>query len=188
MLDLLSSEMKAEQLARARVPTGWVLGLTALYFARPSAELFALGIAVAAVGEALRLWAAGHLEKNERLATNGPYARTRNPLYFGSLWVGVGFVLATGRPELAVLLGLLFFVIYLPVMRREAARLREAFPDTYPSYEAAVPLFLPRLQARRASNGDSRFSWSRVRRNREHVTVLGVVAVAAILAARLALG
>lgn len=168
------------------MPAGWVLGLAAIYFARPSAALFVAGMGIAAAGEAFRLWASGYLEKNASLAMGGPYALTRNPLYFGSLGVGLGFVLATGRPELALLLGLLYVAIYIPVMRREAARLREAFPETYPKYEATVPLFVPRLGSSPAARGG--FEWKRVSRNREHVTVLGVVAVATILGVRLVLG
>ena len=171
----------SDVLARARVPLGWALGLVALYFARPRPGFFAAGLIFAGIGEAFRLWASGHLEKNRRLATSGPYAMTRNPLYLGSLVIGVGFVLATGRPELAAPLAALFLIVYWPVMKREADRLREAFPSAYAEYEKRVPLFVPRPVK---ASGDG-FVWRRVTENREHVTVLGILMVAVVLAWRL---
>jgi protein-S-isoprenylcysteine O-methyltransferase Ste14 len=176
-------------LARWRVPLGWLLGLGALYVARPTRGYLLAGVVLALLGEALRLWASGCLEKNRRLATRGPYAWTRNPLYLGSLLVGFGFCLATGRPVLVALLAVLFLAVYLPVMRREAARLAEAFPGDYAEYAAVVPLFLPRPPARAQSgSGLSGFCWSRVRANREHWTVLGLLLVVSILGGKLWLG
>lgn len=178
-------------LAKLRVPLGWVLGLGAIYVARPTRGYLPAGVAMAILGEALRLWASGHLEKNRRLTTGGPYAWTRNPLYLGSLLLGLGFCLATGRPALVVLLAALFVAVYLPVMRREAARLDEAFPKDYAGYAARVPLFLPRPPGDAdAGSGleSSRFSWVRVRENREHWTVLGLLLVVSILSGKLWLG
>lgn len=189
----------SDLLARARVPLGWALGLAALYFARPRMGLFVAGVVLAGIGEGLRLWASGHLAKNRRLTTTGPYALSRNPLYLGSLLVGVGFLLATGRPALAVPLAMLFVSVYLPVMKREANRLREAFPGSYAEYEERVPLFLPRLCLPRPGREkrvplypprpgclvSGGFTWRRVTENREHVTVVGVLLVAALLAWRL---
>jgi protein-S-isoprenylcysteine O-methyltransferase Ste14 len=179
------------RLSRWRVPLGWLLGLGALYVARPMPWTLVAGIAVALPGEALRLWASGHLEKNRRLATGGPYAWTRNPLYLGSLLVGLGFCISTGRALLVVALAGLFVAVYLPVMRHEAARLAQAFPGHYADYAERVPLFLPRLPApaQPASEEErAQFSWSRVRENRELWTVLGVLLVVSILAGKLWLG
>lgn len=187
----------SERLTRWRVPLGWLVGLGAIYVARPTPAYLLAGVLVALPGELLRVWASGHLEKNRRLATGGPYAWTRNPLYLGSLLVGLGFCAATGRPTLLVVLAVLFVAVYLPVMKREAARLREAFPEDYSGYAERVPLFLPRppavsVSVAEAGSGElgesSRFSWSRVRENRENWTVVGVLLVGSILAGRLWLG
>ncbi len=167
-------------LARWRVPLGWVLGLVALYLATPDPKLYVTGLGVAGLGEAIRLWAAGHLERWKGLTTSGPYAWTRNPLYLGSVLVGLGFALATGRWEILVLLALFLFLVYRPVMRREAAALAEAHPEPYAAYAEEVPLFLPRVTPYRGGVG-RRFSWKRVWSNCEHVTVLGVSAVAALI-------
>jgi protein-S-isoprenylcysteine O-methyltransferase Ste14 len=174
--------MDAEALARWRVPAGWALGLLAIWLAEPKALYLLSGVLIAVAGESLRLWASGYLEKDRALATEGPYAWTRNPLYLGSLLVGLGFTLATGRPLFVLVLAALFAVIYLPVMKREAARLEAAFPGVYSSYASRVPLLFPRWP--REPGGGKAFSWAQVWRNREPRTVAGLVLVAAILWAK----
>lgn len=169
----------AEKLSRWRVPLGWALGLGALYLASPRWELYTAGLTLAAFGEAIRIWAAGHLDKHTRLVRSGPYAWTRNPLYFGSAGVGLGFALATGRLFLVAVVVALFAVVYVPVMKREAARLAEAFPEAYPAYAERTPLFWPRPPERRERGGA--FSMARMRRNREHWTVLGWLGAALII-------
>ena len=184
--DTLGAVSGAGEIARWRVPLGWGLGLFALYLAEPTAIHLALGIALAAAGEAIRLWASGHLEKNERLTMTGPYAWTRNPLYLGSFLLGLGFCIASrGWLFVPVLLALFLFV-YHPVMKREASRLGQVYPEAYESYAARVPLFVPgrpgKETAREPGGG---FSWERVTKNREHVTLLGLAIVVAVLVAKL---
>lgn len=171
--------IKAETLSKWRVPLGWAVGLGALYLATPRIELYIAGLTIAAFGESIRIWAAGHLDKNTRLATAGPYAWTRNPLYFGSAWMGLGFALATGHPLLVVVVGVLFIAVYAPVMKREAASMAEAFASEYPAYAERTPLFWPRFP--KTKDGGSEFSLARLRRNREHLTVLGWLGVAALI-------
>jgi protein-S-isoprenylcysteine O-methyltransferase Ste14 len=172
--------MTSEKIARWRVPIGWLLGLLALWFAEPTGGYLLVGVLVAMIGESLRLWASGYLEKDRRLATAGPYAWTRNPFYLGSFFVGVGFMLATGRVILLFLLVALFAAVYFPVMKREATRLEASFPGDYSVYAARVPLLLPRPPREESAPG-ANFSWSQVWLNREPVTVIGVVLVVAIL-------
>ena len=130
------------------------------------------------------MWAAGHLEKNQRVASGGPYRWTRNPLYLGSLMVGTGFALATGRVVLLVAVAVLYIAVYVPVMRREEAHLGQVFPGDYAAFADRVPLFWPRIP-----KGDDRalsgFSVERLRRNREHWTILGWLLVTGFLAWRL---
>jgi len=155
------------------------VGLTALYVASLGMPLYAAGLAIAALGEAVRVWAAGHLDKNTRLTMSGPYAWTRNPLYFGSAWIGLGFSLATGRLFLVAAVTGLFVAVYVPVMKREAARLAEAFPAAYHAYADRTPLFWPRWP--KAGHEGGGFSTKRLLANREHLTVAGWLAVAGII-------
>ena len=126
-----------------RIPLGFVLGIAYLIFAHPTEGSLVLGGAVALVGVLIRAWASGHISKNERLATSGPYAHSRNPLYLGSFLIAAGFAVAA-HWSLLVAVVAFFLLIYYPTMRREIANIQERFPDAYARYATNVPLFFPR--------------------------------------------
>jgi protein-S-isoprenylcysteine O-methyltransferase Ste14 len=171
----------AERLVRLRVPLTWALGLAAIVLARPTAELFSLGLIIAALGEALRIWAAGHLVKGGEVTRSGPYSWTRNPLYLGSSLMGLGFCIAAGRWELGALLGILLFGVYRPVILTEAEKLAERFPEDYAAYAKTVPLFFPVPWRRGPGGRDRGFSWERVWANREYKAAAGWLAVVLLL-------
>ena len=137
----------ADFVARLRVPAGFVLVAAFAYFSNPSFASLEAGIPVSLAGLALRAWAAGHLAKNRQLATSGPYAYLRNPLYVGTLLVAAGLAAASRSPGLALLFAAVFFLVYLPVVELEEQHLRKLFPE-YASYAGRVPAFWPRLHAR----------------------------------------
>src|SRR6185295_20170436 len=120
-------------------------GAAFIFFARPTPRMLLIGASVSVLGLVLRAWAAGHIRKNAQLATSGPYAFTRNPLYFGSFMLGLGFTIASGKWLLAVLFAGLFIGIYLPVMRVEATTMAQLFGVDFENYRRSVPLFFPRL-------------------------------------------
>ena len=93
------------RIARLRVPLGYVLGAGALWLASPTPRSLAAGAAVGAIGEALRIWAAGHLEKGREVTSSGPYALTRHPLYAGSTIIGAGIAGMSSAIALSGLLG-----------------------------------------------------------------------------------
>ncbi len=95
-------------------------------------------------GLLIRALASGHVRKNESLAISGPYAYTRNPLYLGSLLIGLGFAVAARSCWVGVALVVMFVAIYVPVIRDEEAFLRKTFPD-FEEYARRVPRILPRL-------------------------------------------
>jgi protein-S-isoprenylcysteine O-methyltransferase Ste14 len=168
---------------RWRVPLGFLCGALFLIFAKPRPLTLGIGGAIALVGLALRAWSAGHIRKNAQLATSGPYAYTRNPLYLGSFLLGVGFTIAAAQPLLGLLFAALFLGIYLPVMRVEAATLAELFGEDYAVYARAVPLFVPRLMPYRDErNGDARFDASLYMRYREYQAALGLLVAWGLLA------
>jgi protein-S-isoprenylcysteine O-methyltransferase Ste14 len=154
------------------VPAGWLVGALALALARPTPESVLIGMALALPGEALRLWASGHIDKTRALATGGPYAHTRNPLYAGSLALGLGVASASASLWVVAALALYFLAFYPPVVREEAAFLRAKFADAYAAWAAEVPLFVPRLTP--GGPRGSRFDWDRVARNREWRTALAL--------------
>jgi protein-S-isoprenylcysteine O-methyltransferase Ste14 len=154
----------------------YVAALALALFADPRPVTFAIGCAIVAIAWALRIWAFGHLDKNEHMVTTGPYAHTRNPAYLGSFLAMVGVALAAGNADttrgrivwgLAIVLSIAFFAIYLPrKFKREYTRLRRIFGEQLDRHAANVPNFWPQLSAWRS--GDTRmFSWQRVTSNHE---------------------
>jgi hypothetical protein len=163
-----------------------------LSIADPRTPTLELGLAVAAGGETIRLWATGHLVKNDRLTRSGPYAHVRNPLYLGTLLILVGFSVAGSSshfPGILVPLCLLplglaiFFGYYMPrKLRIESDRLVRRFGADAAEYIAAVPSLVPRRRPARLGPGEpSFFATARVVSNNEHLTLLAVALGAAAL-------
>jgi len=128
---------------RLRVPFGFLLGGLYLAFARPTPGSLLVGGVIAFCGVLVRAWAAGHIVKNDRLATTGPYAHTRNPLYFGSFLIAAGFAIAA-HWSLLLLVVAFFALVYGPTIRSEREFVRSRFPDAYDDYARNVPAFVPR--------------------------------------------
>jgi protein-S-isoprenylcysteine O-methyltransferase Ste14 len=166
---------------RIRVPLGFLFAAFFLYLATPQWWPLAVGSVIALAGVWIRAIASGHVKKNEELATTGPYAYTRNPLYFGSIVIALGFALAALRWEIAVALVVLFGAIYIPVIRGEEQFLRQHFPG-YEEYCSRVPRLLPRLRASDA--GRSHFSSELYWKHREYNALIGTLAVIAALVAK----
>lgn len=173
----------ADRAARLRVPCGFLLAAACAWLARPSWFSLLAGLPLMLAGMALRAWAAGHLLKNERLATGGPYAHTRNPLYLGTAALAAGVALAARRPLLALLLAAFFLLLYLPAIELEEQHLRRLFPD-YEAYARRTP----RLGLRLAGRSPERFRWDLYKRNREHRALLALLAGLAWLAWKAARG
>jgi len=168
--------------SRYRVTAGYVVGALALWLSRPNGLSILLALPLVISGEALRLWASGHIEKTRRLATGGPYAHTRNPLYVGSLLLALGLAAASASSWVVVAVAAYFLAFYPSVIREEASFLRQTFPEEYGLWARDVPLFLPRLSP--AGPKATRFDWSRVAANREWRTALAIPAVVLLLLAR----
>ena len=143
------TERTTRVLATARVTAVYLLAGAMLAFARPTPAGVAVGGLFMLTGELLRVWAAGHLVKNERLVTTGPYRHVRNPLYLGRLAIFVGLCLMAPLPRGAhwgiLVAGLaVFFFYYLPRKERvEPARLRALHGEAFERYHRAVPALLP---------------------------------------------
>lgn len=161
---------------RWRVPLGFLCAAVFILMAKPTRAALIAGACVSLVGLAIRAWAAGHIRKNDQLATSGPYAFSRNPLYLGSFLLGLGFTIAAGQLILGLLFVALFLGIYFPVMRVEAATMAELFGKKYKTYEQSVPLFFPRLTPfRQNDSAGVKFDRSLYLRYREYRAALGLV-------------
>jgi protein-S-isoprenylcysteine O-methyltransferase Ste14 len=164
----------ADFFARWRVRLGYLLAIVVLFLARPTFRSILLGAAVGLPGLIVRAYAAGYLHKQEVLTVTGPYARTRNPLYFGSSLLALGAAFAMNSWIAAALLLLYFALVYSLVMRREERELREKHGAAFNSYAARVPLFFPSFSvSRQQTLPETRFSWSQYKKNHEHQAALG---------------
>ena len=166
---------------RIRVPLGFAFALLYFWLARPTWRSIALGAVAIVPGLLIRALASGHVHKNEALATSGPYAYTRNPLYLGSLLVGIGFAVAARSWWVGGVLVVMFFLIYMPVIRDEERFLREKFPQ-FEEYARRVPRMLPQMTpARSASHDAGGFSLPLYLKHREWNALLGAVGIVVVL-------
>jgi hypothetical protein len=163
----------ADQVARLRVPSGFLLAATFAGLSHPRPDSLLLGVPVSALGLALRGWAAGHVAKNRRLAQSGPYAWSRNPLYLGTLLVAAGLVIAGRNVALAVIFAAVFLLVYLPVIELEEQHLRDLFP-AYGDYAQRVPKLLGFRPGPRSAG--QRFQPALYWKNREYQALLGFLA------------
>lgn len=169
---------------RIRVPLGFLFALLYFWLARPTWQSIAIGAILIVPGLLIRALASGHVRKNEALATSGPYAYTRNPLYLGSLLIGIGFAVASRSWWVVVALVVMFFAIYIPVIRGEEKFLREKFPD-FEGYMRRVPRMLPRVTPYRSGEDGGGFSFELYTKHREWNALLGAVAMTAGLVVKM---
>jgi protein-S-isoprenylcysteine O-methyltransferase Ste14 len=165
------------RLARLRVPLGFASFAVVIGLARPTWPLLAVGSALAAIGEAIRIWAAGHVEKGREVTRSGPYRFLAHPLYAGSALMGVGLAIATASFWSAVIIGVYLGVTITAAIRSEEATLRERFGSEYDGYLRGIA---------ESGAGARSFSLARARRNREHRAVAGLAGVMLLLALKAA--
>ena len=128
--------MMWSKLARLRVPLGFAAFGLCLWLASPTPRSIAIGAAIALIGQALRVWAAGHIEKGREVTQSGPYRLMRHPLYVGSSIMGVGFSVAAASLATAALVMLYFLVTYVAAVRTEEATLDARFDGAYSAYRS----------------------------------------------------
>jgi len=175
-------------LVRRRTVFTWLIPLLLLaavyHFHRDDGGLASLvgGIVFVFLGEVVRFWAAGYISKDEIVTTGGPYAHVRNPLYFGSLLLTVGYGLVSGLGIYGVVAMVVFFTIFhLAAIRYEEGFLTQKFGAAYVQYLTQVPRLLPSPIAR--THGEGQYSWAQSLRNREHISALFAVGFIVLLAA-----
>jgi protein-S-isoprenylcysteine O-methyltransferase Ste14 len=169
---------------RWRVRTGYLVAVLYWLLAAPVTRSILLGGIIALVGLLIRGAASGYLRKYESLATSGPYARTRNPLYLGSGFLALGFAIAGDSLTAGALVMAYFATFYYQVMRNEEADLRQRFGAIFDAYAARVPLFFPWIPPKKREfppAGGGSFSWPQYLRNREYKALIGTIAGLGIL-------
>ena len=163
------------RLARLRVPLGFVFAIAVLWLAQPSGRTLVAGSVVAGLGEALRIWAAGHLSKSREVTSSGPYRLFAHPLYVGSSIMGIGLAIASGSLPVAVLILVYLAATIGAAVRSEEAFLRQKFGDQYDRYRRGE------IGARDSAASTRKFTLAQAIANREHRAMGGVVLAVLLL-------
>ena len=172
----------AELARRYRRTIAIPLMVIVLYFAQFDKRYFIFSYFLIVAGEALRIWAAGHLHKEKILTTGGPYRLFRNPLYLGSFMISLGFYLIMSPWWILLVILVYFGLFYLPVVRHEEQTLRAKFPKEYSAYAKAIPAFFP--ATRLWPYPTTHFSFEQMMKNKEYNAILGILLVYAYLLLR----
>ncbi|OGR86347.1 MAG: hypothetical protein A3A86_03660 [Elusimicrobia bacterium RIFCSPLOWO2_01_FULL_60_11] len=179
-----------------RVRLGAAAGIVFIWRAQPTSLVFLFsGLLLGSLGILLRQWAAGCLMKNDELATKGPYAIVRNPLYLGSFVAAAGLMLAAtsfahptdlrrGHVDRTLFFWAILWIfidsVYMPKIRKEAALLRARFGAEYDAYAERVPALFPRL-SRQLRPNFSTFSVELWKKNEEYWSLVGFAFICVIL-------
>jgi protein-S-isoprenylcysteine O-methyltransferase Ste14 len=146
-----------------------------LLFAKPEPVGMVVGMILIVMGEAIRIWAAGHLQKNERLTVTGPYAYVKNPLYIGTILITAGFCIFADNIYILTAATFAFCFHYIPYKKRvEGDRLKKIFGDQYIDYDEKVPEYVPRRTP--YSNEKARWQFKNFIENSEEGILLIVIA------------
>jgi protein-S-isoprenylcysteine O-methyltransferase Ste14 len=139
-----------------RIPM-FIGALLLVLFARPNPAGMVIGVVLILAGETIRIWAAGHLRKNENLTVTGPYGHVKNPLYVGSILITTGFCILADNIYMLAAATLAFCFHYIPYKKRvEGDRLKRIFGSQYEDYDQKVPDYIPRWR----HYSEEKASWS----------------------------
>jgi len=119
--------------------------------------LFYAGAAVATVGELIRMWASGHVKKNKELATDGPYAYARHPLYVGNILILVGYSVASNLWWSFVLMAFLLLFYYPPAISYEDNKLKIMFGEHWIEWSQNIHALIPTFSS---NSGSASSGWS----------------------------
>lgn len=126
-----------------RQHVGILFVIAATLLGEPRFEMFMPGIVLIVSGVLVRLWASGHIRKNEELATDGPYAIVRHPLYVGNILILCGFALASALWWSLPLLLVILAAFYPPAIAREDSFLERTFGESWRAWRSRTHALLP---------------------------------------------
>ena len=122
---------------------GLLLVAVCAYFAKPGSTLVITGLAMAAFGQVFRIYAAGFIHKNKQLASTGPYALVRHPLYLGNFLILIGFALAANNLYVWIGVGLFFLIWYPAAISYEDDKLEDIFQDEWRAWSKNIRAIIP---------------------------------------------
>lgn len=160
---------------KLRLLLAWLGGILLILNTHINDDSFRLGFPIIIFGELIRILSSGYLEsKGKKLATSGPFAYVRNPLYVGNFILGLGMVITSNSILNSVIFIGGFAILYFGTVKKEEKVLTEEFGADYLDYMKEVPRFIPRFKPYSKSSRDP-FLWSSVIKHREYITVAGIV-------------
>jgi protein-S-isoprenylcysteine O-methyltransferase Ste14 len=163
-------------LAHMRVPLGFLFGALVLWLAAPTSATLMIGTPIAAGGEAIRIWAAGHLSKAREVTSSGPYRWFAHPLYVGSSVIGIGLAIASASPAVFALVAIYLGTTLTAAVRSEEAFLRRTFGARYDRYRRGT-----KTSERAPDDARRRFSLAQARANREYRALVGLLLAVLLL-------
>jgi protein-S-isoprenylcysteine O-methyltransferase Ste14 len=163
-----------------RIPL-FIGALLLVIFAKPNLSGMIVGIILILLGEGVRIWAAGHLQKNETLTVTGPYAYVKNPLYIGSIFITTGFCILADNIYLLAGAIFMFCFHYIPYKKRvEGDRLRKLFGSRFDDYDQKVPDYIPSLTPYSSERNPWQFR-NFIENSEEGIVLLNVLGILLIL-------
>ncbi len=162
-----------KMLLKYRVMINTLFFILALAFSHYQKETWIAGFVLALAGFTIRAWAAGHIEKNVKLTTSGPYSLVRHPLYLGSFLVMVGMGVGGALWWLLVCYFPIFFYIHTLAALEEERLLAVRFGTEYQLYASRTPRFVPR--SFRFTSSEGKWSLRRFTGNREYHLAIVVI-------------
>jgi len=155
--------------------------LLLVIFAKPNLPGMIVGIILIIIGEGIRIWAAGHLQKNDILTVTGPYAYVKNPLYIGSILITTGFCILADNIYLLAAATFMFCFHYIPYKKRvEGDRLRKIFGSQFEDYDQKVLDYIPRRTPYSSQKNPWRFG-SFIENSEEGILMIVVAGILLIL-------
>jgi protein-S-isoprenylcysteine O-methyltransferase Ste14 len=122
---------------------GLLLVAVCAHFAGPDSGTVAIGLALAVVGQVFRVYAAGFIHKNKQLASSGPYALVRHPLYLGNFLILIGFTIASANLYVTIGVVLFFLIWYPAAIAYEDSKLENIFEDEWREWSKNIRAIIP---------------------------------------------
>lgn len=135
-----------ETLIKYRSLVGIIALVVVLALAAPDVRSIVAGFFLMMLGMFFRAWSSGYIDKDRELATQGPYALTRNPLYFGNLLIAGGVAVASNRWLTALICAAYYVFFFTFLIAVERRRMRARFGARYDEWARGANLFFPRLK------------------------------------------
>lgn len=157
---------------KLRIPL--TLVAVALLIMNARQEFFWYGLGVSWVGELLQVWCFASLKKQKKLACNGPYAVSRNPMYIGRFFIILGGVVLTGNPYVIAGYSFLYYFYMVNRVKREEETLKPIFGKDYEDYCRNVNRFVPTITRNNIKTLPF-FKWELFVRNHAHLNIIGTL-------------